>query len=88
MTQIRNERKRTPLVAPRRSTMPDLSSLFRKNILTVVLAHVFTGAGPSTTRAAILLRSYVRVVDKALEDYELSRAAFHSIRDAKVQHDP
>jgi len=56
--------------------MPDLSTLFRKNTLTVILTHVFTGGGPSTVRSAILLRAYVRVVDKSLEDYELCRSAF------------
>lgn len=76
MTDFREAPKRLPLVPPVRSAMPDLSSLFRKNTLSVMLAHVFTGAGPTTVRAAILLRAYVRLVDKALEDYELCRMAF------------
>ena len=56
--------------------MPDLSALFRQNTLTAMLAHVFNAAGPRTIRTGILLRTYVRVVDKALEDYELSRVTF------------
>lgn len=69
-------RKKTPLEAPKRSTMPDLSSLFRKNILNAILAHIFNAAGVRTTRTRILLQAFIRVVDKSLEDYELARIAF------------
>jgi len=56
--------------------MPDLSALFRQNTLTEILAHYFNDAGPRGFHPAIFLRSYVRIVDKALEDYELCRSAF------------
>lgn len=56
--------------------MPDLSGLFRKMLLNHVLNIIFGGAGTKDPKAGIFLRSYVRLVDKSLEDYELSRACF------------
>lgn len=65
------------LVVPRRSSMPDLSGVFRKNILTLQLANVFNSAGPRTFKARALHIGFVRLVDKSLEEYELARRAFH-----------
>lgn len=64
-------------VAPRRSTMPDLSGLHRQNLLTALLAHVFNSAGPKEFKSRALYLGFVRLVDKSLEDYELSRQSFN-----------
>jgi hypothetical protein len=64
-------------LVPRRSSMPDLSVLFRKNILTLLLAQVFQRAGAKDYAARAFQTTLVRVTDKALEDYELARLAFH-----------
>ena len=56
--------------------MPDLAELFRKTILTFVLSHVFQGAGAKDDSARVFQITLVRLVDKSLEDYELSRVAF------------
>lgn len=69
-------KNRTPMRAPKKSAMPDLSGLFRKNILTLILSQVFTGSGPKELHPSIFLNVFVRVADKALEDYELARLAF------------
>jgi hypothetical protein len=64
------------MAAPRRSAMPDLSELFRKTILTFLLSHIYQGAGAKDYCARAFQINLVRLVDKALEDYELSRVAF------------
>jgi len=67
--------------APRRSSMPDLSGVLRRNALTLLLCQEVTGAGP----AAFLVRSwsigFVRLVDLALQDYERARLAFTDYAD-------
>jgi hypothetical protein len=56
--------------------MPDLSALFRKLVLNHLLNAVFRRAGAQDPKVQIFLLSYIRLVDKSLEDYELSRACF------------
>lgn len=64
------------LTAPRRSSMPDLSGLFRKAMLTLLLTRVFQNAGAQGHLPRAFQTNLVRLTDKALEDYELARAAF------------
>lgn len=64
------------MVAPKRSSMPDLSALFRKKMLTLLLTQVFQCAGANDYAARAFQTTFVRVTDKALEDYELARSAF------------
>lgn len=62
--------------APTRSTMPDLSGVFRRNPLTLILSHEFTAAGPKAFVVRAWSISFVRLVDRAIDDYELARLAF------------
>src|SRR6266571_9140465 len=66
----------TSLKAPQRSSMPDLSGLFRHTVLNHMLSVMLRRAGVADPKAGILLRGTIRLIDKALEDYELSRACF------------
>jgi hypothetical protein len=67
---------RVPLEAPKRSSLPDLSAVFRRVTLNYILNAVFSGVGAKDDKARIFVQSYLRLIDKALEEYELSRTSF------------
>lgn len=56
--------------------MPDLSSLSSTVTLSHLLNIVFRSAGAEDAEGRIILRSYIRLLDKTLQDYELSRMHF------------
>lgn len=64
------------LEAPKRCSLPDLSAVFRRVTLNYTLNAVFSGAGAKDDKARIFVQSYIRLIDKALEEYELSRTNF------------
>lgn len=67
---------RAPLEAPKRSSLPDLSAVFRLVSLNYMLNAIFSGAGAKDDKARIFVQNYIRLIDKALEEYELSRTNF------------
>ncbi|MEO8343980.1 MAG: hypothetical protein ABI536_09160 [Gallionella sp.] len=67
---------RVPLEAPKRSSLPDLSGIFRRVTLNYMLNAVFSGAGAKDDKARMFVQSYIRLIDKTLEEYELSRTNF------------
>ena len=56
--------------------MPDLSDLYRQNLLNLTMRAVLTGGLPQTFEALTLLKNFVRLVDQTLESYELARTLF------------
>ena len=59
---------------PKRCEMPDLSNLNSKVILTFILNAMLKGGGPRDLQAWALVISYVRLVDKAVVEYQSARA--------------
>ena len=72
------ELTRAPLKAPKRSSMPDLSMLFRRVSLNYILNAMFRRAGAKDDRARIFIQNYIRLVDKSLEEYEFARTNFQT----------
>lgn len=67
-----------PYQMPQRCGMPDLSDLFKENAANLVLTLIFrAGHLPDSFQASVLLRTFVRLVDLTVEEYEFSRIAFH-----------
>lgn len=61
---------------PRRSGMPDLSNLYATNVLPMILNMTFRGMAPTSHPALAYTSGFVRLVDKAVREYELARLAF------------
>ena len=58
---------------PKTCEMPDLSDLNSKNALNFMLNIYFRGAGPKDKHAQMLVKSFARLLDKALYEYESAR---------------
>ena len=60
---------------PRSCEMPDLSELYDKVLLTLILNVWLRGRGPKDQKASIFVTSFIRLVDKTLVEYKYSRSA-------------
>jgi len=53
--------------------LPDLSDLTTRTALDHVMNIIFRGAGTGDPRTDVLVKSFLRLVDKAVREYELAR---------------
>lgn len=60
---------------PKRCKMPDLSNLFDKNILNLILNIFFRGGGPKDHKVKALWINYIRVVDHLIREYKYAHAS-------------
>ena len=56
--------------------MPDLSTVYPRNLPNVVLKWVLLGGLPSRFESATLLKNFIRIVDHTVASYELARQQF------------
>ena len=68
----------TPPVA---GDIPDLSHLDHKISLGLILSALTGGTTVKHPVSSVVLRAYVRLVDKAVREYQLARSELHSYRD-------
>jgi hypothetical protein len=70
---------------PQVSDMPDLSGLYSKNILPWILNITLRAQGPTSHPSVAYTAGYVRLVDKAVREYELSRHALEEFVDGGAE---
>jgi len=70
---------------PQVSDMPDLSGLYSKNILPWILNITIRAQGSTTHPLVAYTAGYVRLVDKAVREYELSRHALEEFVDGGAE---
>lgn len=58
---------------PKECKAPDLNSLYRKNILNLMLMALFGKKGPKNPASFALVMNYVRIVDAVLLEYHAMR---------------
>ena len=76
MTEIRNLRKVTPLEAPHRSSMCDLSTVARYQLNATMFRMLSGQRRELQTSTLTLMLSFIRVADKAVDEHERAREAF------------
>jgi hypothetical protein len=75
MTEADEGKRPEDLSFPTTNEMPDLSDLSQKLVLTLWLNQFFRGTGPRTSPAVGLVVNFVRLVVKAVREYQLARTA-------------
>jgi hypothetical protein len=76
MIEIRNLRKITPLEAPHRSSMCDLSAIARYQLNAAMFKMLSNQRREIETSTLVLMLSFIRVTDKAVDEHESAREAF------------
>ncbi len=71
---------------PRRSGMPDLSHLYSKNILPLILNITLRAQVGTTHPSLAYTAAYVRLVDKAVREYEFARRSLEEFVATSSEH--